>query len=116
MEHSTTLDSFGAEVRTYPSIEAALTRFGAYPGVRGDLPPESLVPTDEDWPEFGATVDREFHADTKEGRRYDIWKNGDIVQSVVMDSRQGGWAIGGFGGCSPIPSRCRGLVRPRPRT
>jgi hypothetical protein len=102
-QHSTTFDGFGPDVRTYPTVEGALARFGRYPGIRGDLPPESLKLTDEDSPEFGATIDPDFHADTKGGRHYHIWKNGDVVQSVVIDTHRGGWVIGGYGGCSPIP-------------
>ena len=95
-EHLVTLD-FGANA--HPTVEAALTRFGRFPGVRGDLPAESLVPTEEDSPVFGATID----ADTRGGRQYDIWKDGEIVQTLGLKTRHGGWVISGYSGCSPIP-------------
>jgi hypothetical protein len=37
-EHAAQFDGFGPDVRTYPTEEAALSRFGRYPGIRGDLP------------------------------------------------------------------------------
>jgi len=99
VEKSVTME-FGPGVRSYPSVEEALLRFGRFPDIRADLPVESLVPTDEDSPEFGATIDPDFLAN---GRRYDIWKNGDVVQTVVLDQYRDGWVISGYGGCSPIP-------------
>lgn len=101
--HSTTFDFGGPGRHAYPTIEAALARFGRYPDVRGSLPPESLFPTDEDSPEFGATVNPDHHPDSRNGGPYDIGKNGDVVQSVTIDSHKHGWSIGGYGGCSPIP-------------
>ena len=56
------------------------------PDSGGSLPPESLFPTDEDSPEFGATVNPDHHPDSRNGRSFDIWKNGDVVQSVTIDS------------------------------
>jgi hypothetical protein len=103
MEHSTTFDFGAGGGNGYPTIESALARFGRFPGIRGQLPQESLIPTDEDAPEFGATVDFDSHADTKRGRVYDIWKDGAVVQSVTIDSHRDGWRIGGYSGCSPIP-------------
>ena len=101
-EHSTILE-YGPDQRTYPTVEEALTRLGHFPGVRGDLPAESLTPTEDDAPEFGATINADLHGDTEGARAYDIWKDGDVVQSVALDSYPDGWAIGGYWGCSPIP-------------
>ena len=101
-EQSVTNDFVG-DSRGYATVEDALARFGRYPGIRGDLPPESLVPTDEGSPEFGATLDSDAHPDTVGGRTYNIWKNGDVVQSVSLDRHSDRWVNGGYSGCSPIP-------------
>jgi len=90
----TVLDSDGPP-GNYATVEEALAGFGDFPGIRGDLPPESLVPTDEESPHFGATV----HPDKREGREYDIWKDGVVVQTVMLDHYAGRWGIGGYSGC-----------------
>jgi hypothetical protein len=102
LEHSVSLE-YVSDVRTYPTVEEALTRFGRFPGIRGDLSAESLTPTEEVAPEFGATINPDLHGDTEGARAYDIWKSGDVVETVVLDSYADGWVIGGYGGCSPIP-------------
>jgi len=88
---------------TYLTPEIALKRLGRFPDLRETLPEESLVPTDEVSPTFGATLNHEFQANTPEGLVYDIWKDGVIVQTVVLDT--GGpsaWEITGYGVCYPI--------------
>ena len=87
----------------YPTVEDAL--MGLRSRVVGDLPPESLVPTDEESPEFGATLHPGKHRRYGYGgRAYDIWKDGVVVQSVSLHSYPaGGWDIVGFSGCYPIP-------------
>lgn len=102
VEHSVSLE-YGADVRTYPTVEEASRRFGSFPGIRGNLPAESLTPTEDDAPEFGATFNPDLHGDTDGARAYDIWKNGDVVQRVVYDTYRDGWVISGYSGCSPIP-------------
>jgi len=87
----------------YSTVEEALAGFGEFPGIKGHLPPESLVPSNEESPEFGATINPEFHTDTAGGLVYDIWKGGVVVQSVTLDNYSGSWGIGGYSGCSPIP-------------
>ena len=52
---------------------------------------------------FGATINPDLYGDTEGARAYDVWKNGDVVQTVVLDSYPDGWVISGYGGCSPIP-------------
>jgi hypothetical protein len=101
-QHSATLE-YAPDQRTYPAVEEALTSFGRFPGIRGNLPPESLTPTEEDAPAFGATINHDLHGDTEGARAYDLWKNGDVVQTVVLDSYPDGWVISGYSGCSPIP-------------
>jgi hypothetical protein len=88
---------------TYVTPEIALKRLGRFPDLRETLPEESLVPTDEVSPTFGATLNHEFQANTPEGLVYDIWKDGVIVQTVVLDT-DGPWAweITGYGVCDPI--------------
>jgi len=87
----------------YATVEDALA--GLRSQVVGDLPPESLVPTDEESPEFGATLHPGKHRRYEYGRRaYDIWKDGVVVQSVSLHGYPaGGWDIAGFSGCYPIP-------------
>jgi hypothetical protein len=87
----------------YPTIELALARFSRFPGVRGQLPPGSLIPTDDVAPTFGATINRDSHGDINRERTYDIWKGGMVVQHVYVDRRRGGWGVTGYGGCDPIP-------------
>jgi hypothetical protein len=102
-EHSVTLE-YGPDQRTYPTVQEALTRFGQFPGIRGDLPAESLVLAEEAAPEFGATLQpAPGDIDTGGARTYDIWKNSEVVQTVVLGSYPDGWVISGYGGCSPIP-------------
>jgi hypothetical protein len=102
-EHATVLE-YGPEGRSYPTVEEALTRFGRFPGIRDELPAESLTPTEGDAPEFGATLKPSpDDNDTGGARTYDLWKNGEVVQSVTLDAHRDGWAIGGYWGCSPIP-------------
>ena len=86
--HSATLDGGTGE---YATVEDALTGFGEYPGIKGHIPPESLVPSDEESPEFGATVNPEFHTDTPGGLVYDIWKDRVVVQRVTLDD----YSVGG---------------------
>jgi hypothetical protein len=93
----------GAGGRAYPTIELALARFGRFPGVREQLPPESPIPTDDVAPTFGATINRDSHGNINRQRTYDIWKDGMVVQHVYMDRRRGGWDVTGYGGCDPIP-------------
>jgi hypothetical protein len=82
----------------YATVEDALV--GLHSHVVGDLPPESLVPTDEASPAFGATLTSHGHG----GRAYDNWKDGVVVQSVSLHGYPaGGWDIAGFSGCYPIP-------------
>lgn len=87
----------------YATVEEALAGFGEFPGIKGHLPPESLVPSDEESPQFGATVNPEFHTDTAGGLVYDIWKDGVVVQRVTLDNYSGSWGISGYSGCAPIP-------------
>ena len=79
----TALDSDGL-VGDYPSVEEALVGFGRFPGVRGHLRAESLVPTHDVSPEFGATI----QPDKKEGRVYDIWEDGVVVHGTVVLQRK----------------------------
>jgi hypothetical protein len=80
---------------------------GVYSGrsyLRGTLPAASLVPTDEASPAFGATLNHELQANTPGGLVYDIWKDGVIVQTVVLDTHgPAQWEITGYGVCYPIP-------------
>jgi len=87
----------------YATVEDAL--LGLRSQVVGDLPPESLVPTDEESPEFGATLHPGRHRRYERGgRAYDIWKDGVVVQSVSLHGYPGGgWDIVGFSGCYPVP-------------
>jgi hypothetical protein len=102
-EHSVILE-YGPDQRTYPTVEEALTRFGRFPGIRGELPAESLTRSDDAAPEFGARLKpAPGDNDTGAGRTYDIWKNSEVVQTVVLDSHPDGWVISGYDGCSPIP-------------
>ena len=101
-EHSTIMEH-GSDPRTYPTVEEALTRFGRLPGIRGELSPETLMLTEDAAPEFGATINPDLHGDTEGARAYDVWKNGDVVQTVFIDPYPDGWVISGYGGCSPIP-------------
>jgi len=87
----------------YATVRGALVGFGDSPGMRRHIPPESIVPTDEDSPEFGATINLEERTETPNGRVYDIWKDGILVQTVDINRYPDGWAIGGYGGCFPIP-------------
>ena len=87
----------------YATVNGALVGFGGLPGIRGHIPPESIVPTDQESPEFGATISATERTDTPRERVYDIWKDGIVVQSVSLDRYSDGWAIGGYGGCFPIP-------------
>ena len=89
---------------SYATPEVALTRLGRFPDLRGTLPAASLVPTDEASPAFGATLDHELQANTPGGLVYDIWKDGVIVQTVVLDTHGPVlWEITGYGVCYPIP-------------
>jgi hypothetical protein len=101
-QHSVTSE-YGPGVRTHPSIDAALRAFGRYPGIRGRLTPTSLIRTDARIVVAGATVNEDRHPDTRGGVSLDIWKNGEVVQSVTIDRYQGGWVVAGYSGCSPIP-------------
>lgn len=93
----TVLDGDGPS-GNYATAEEALVGFGEFSGIRGHLPPESLVPTDEASPEFGATIHPDKR-DDREGRVYDIWRDGVIVQSVMLDQISGRWGVGGYSGC-----------------
>ena len=67
----------------------------------GHLRAESLVPTHDVSPEFGATI----QPDKRESRVYDIWEDGVVVQSVSLEHDSGRWGIGGYGGCTrPDPA------------
>ena len=83
----------------YATVEEALAGFGEFSGIKGHLPAESLVPTDEASPEFGATIHPDKR-DDREGRVYDIWRDGVIVQSVMLDHVSGRWGVGGYSGCT----------------
>ena len=62
------------------------------------------MPTDEASPAFGATLNHELQANTPGGLVYDIWKDGVIVQTVVLDTHGPVlWEITGYGVCYPIP-------------
>ena len=87
---------------TYATAELALARLARFPDLRGSFPAESLVPTDQDSPAFGATLNHEFQANTPRGLVYDIWKDGVIVQTVVLDMDRHAWGISGYGVCYPI--------------
>ena len=91
----TALDGDGL-VGDYATVEDALVGFGGFPGIRGHLRAESLVPTHDVSPEFGATI----QPDKREGRVYDIWEDGVVVQSVSLEHDSGRWGIGGYGGCT----------------
>jgi len=90
---------------THTTVEGALASlFQDEPGFGELLPPESLVPTDEASPEFGATLDSHRPG----WREYDIWKDGVVVQGVSLVHGPGGWwGIGGYSWCQDPGDRIK---------
>ncbi len=90
---------------THATVKGALASlFQDEPGFRELLPSESLFPTDEASPEFGATL--ESHRPG--GREYDIWKDGVVVQGVSLLHDPGGWwGIRGYSWCEDPGDRIK---------
>jgi hypothetical protein len=90
---------------THATVKAALASLLLdEPGFRDLLPPESLVPTDEASPAFGATLDSRRPG----WREYDIWKDGVVVQGVSLLQEPGGWwGIGGYSWCEDPGDRIK---------
>jgi hypothetical protein len=92
----------GGDPYPYASVADALASFGGSFWCHRQLriPPKSLVLTDEESPEFGATVSpREVHSRWHD---YDIWKDGVVVVNVTFRQHPNGWRIAGLRACDDL--------------
>ena len=86
----------------FATVGNALASFGGHWWCHHQLrlPPKSLVLTDEESPEFGATVSpRRNHSRWQD---YDIWKDGVVVMNVTLRRYPNGWVIAGLRACDDL--------------